>query len=190
MTTTPADVLDYWFGARDAPDFGAPRDWWFKKSEATDAAIRARFGAEVDAALRRERDGWAATPRGTLALILLLDQFTRNIFRDTPRAFAGDAQALALAQALVSSGDHQNLAPIERWFATLPFEHSEQLIEQHESLRLFEALVPLGLPDALKWARLHFDVIERFGRFPHRNAILGRESTPDELEYLKAHGGF
>jgi uncharacterized protein (DUF924 family) len=186
----PDDVLDFWFGARDAPDFGIARDWWFGKSDATDRDIRARFEADVEAALRGERDGWAATPRGTLALILLLDQFTRNIHRDTPRAFAGDARALAWAKLLADSGGNLKLAPIERWFAAMPFEHSELLIDQYESLFLFQALVPLGLPEALKWAQLHFDVIRRFGRFPHRNAVLGRDSSPEELEYLKARGGF
>lgn len=188
--TTPDEVLDFWFGARNAPEFGASRDWWFRKSDATDAAIRSRFGADVEAALAGERDGWAASPRGALALILLLDQFTRNIFRESARAFAGDAQALSLARSLVDRGDNLKLAPVERWFSTMPFEHSEQLLDQYEALHLFEALAPLGLPDALKWARLHFDVIKRFGRFPHRNAILGRESTPEEIEYLKRHGGF
>ena len=181
-------VLDFWFGARDAPDFGTSRDWWFRKSDATDAAIRERFGADVEASLRGERDDWAASPRGALALILVLDQFTRNMFRDTPRAFAGDASALHLAKSLVDSGRNLKLAPIERWFATMPFEHSEQLIDQYEGLRLFEALVPLGLPDALKWAQLHCDVIRQFGRYPHRNAILGRTSTPQELEFLKQPG--
>ena len=188
--SAPEDVLDFWFGPRSAPDFGVPRDWWFRKSDQTDTAIRQRFGADVEAALAGARDGWASSPRGALALILLLDQFTRNIFRDTPRAFAGDAQALRLAKSLVDSGANLKLAPIERWFATLPYEHSEQLIDQYESVHLFEALVPLGLPDALKWARMHCEVIQRFGRFPHRNAILGRPSTPEELEHLKQHGGF
>lgn len=188
--TAPDDVLDFWFGPRSASEFGQARDWWFKKSDSTDATIRERFGIDVEAALRGERDGWATSLRGALALILLLDQFTRNVFRDTPRAFAGDAPALGVAKSLVDTGRNLKLAPIERWFATMPFEHSEQLIDQYEALHLFEALVPLGLPDALKWARLHFDVIKRFGRFPHRNAILGRESTPQEIEHLKTHGGF
>jgi uncharacterized protein (DUF924 family) len=187
---TTGEVLDFWFGPRDAPEFGTSRDWWFKKSDATDNAIRDRFGADIDAALRGERDDWSSSPRGALALILLLDQFTRNVFRDSPRAFAGDAQALQLAKSLVDSGANLNLLPIERWFATMPLEHSEQLIDQYEALYLFEALASLGLPDALKWAQQHFDVIGRFGRFPHRNAILGRDSTPEEREYLRQHGGF
>src|SRR5262249_28971948 len=117
--TAPRDVLDFWFGAPDSPEYGKPRDLWFRKSDTTDAAIRTRFGADVEAALAGERDGWMAGVRETLALVLLLDQFTRNIFRDTPRAFAGDPQALSLARDLVARGDDRALTPVERWFVYL-----------------------------------------------------------------------
>ncbi len=125
-----------------------------------------------------------------LAEILLLDQFTRNIFRGQPRAFAGDARALALAQALVASGADQALTTIERWFAYLPFEHAESLPLQDESVRLFTALAAEDerLADALDYAQRHRDVIRRFGRFPHRNAVLGRPSTADERDYLAQPG--
>lgn len=186
--TTADEALDFWFGAAGSPERGSTRALWFTKSEATDAEIRARFGAAVEAALAGGLHDWQATPRGTLALILLLDQFTRNTYRDTPRAFAGDAQAQALARQLVASGADRGLTPHERWFAYLPFEHSESLADQHESLRLFGALeqeAPLG---ALEWARKHYEVIARFGRYPHRNAILGRQSTAEEIEFLQQPG--
>jgi len=186
--TAPDEVLDYWFGAPGSPERGSTRALWFTKSAQTDAEVRERFAAAVEAALAGGLREWADTPRGALALIVLLDQFTRNIHRDTPRAFAGDAQALALARQLVAAGDDRRLTPHERWFAYLPFEHSEALADQHESLRLFAALdaeAPLG---ALEWARKHYEVIERFGRYPHRNAILGRQSTAEEIEFLQQPG--
>ncbi|MCK6430810.1 MAG: DUF924 domain-containing protein [Burkholderiaceae bacterium] len=186
--TTPQDVLDFWFGAPGSPDYGRARTLWFEKSQVTDDAIRAHFGAAVEAALQGAYGDWRKTPRGALALILMLDQFTRNVFRDTPRAFAGDARALATAQALVECGDDRSLTPYERQFAYLPFEHSEDRAAQETSLRLFTQLARDGVPEALEWARKHYDVIARFGRYPHRNAILGRESTPEELEFLQQPG--
>ena len=184
----PSDVLDFWFGARSAPDFGQPRELWFRKSAATDGLIRTRFAPDVEAALRGERDTWCTGPRDKLALILLLDQFTRNIFRDTPRAFAGDAHALALARAMVAANTDLELAPVERWFAYLPFEHSEVLADQRESVRLYQRLADDGLAAPLEWARKHHDVIARFGRFPHRNEILARASTAAEAEFLQQPG--
>lgn len=178
--TAPEDVLSFWFGARDR---------WFRKSAQTDALIRTRFGADVQAALAGALDHWADSPRGALALVLLLDQFTRNVYRDTPRAFAGDAQALALARRLVERGDDRRLGPYERWFAYMPFEHAESIEAQRESVRLFEALAEeTGLAEPLVWARRHHEVIARFGRFPHRNPILGRASSAEELEFLQQPG--
>ena len=185
---SPDKVLDFWFGGPADPDYGKARPLWFTKSEATDQLVRQRFGDTVEEALRGSFDDWAATPRGALALILVLDQFTRNIFRDSPRAFAGDAKALRLASNLVDRDDDRRLSPIERWFAYMPFEHSEFMNDQIESVRLFEQLAKEGLEEPLAWAVKHYDVIERFGRFPHRNAILGRESTADEIEFLKEQG--
>jgi uncharacterized protein (DUF924 family) len=186
--TTPQAVLDFWFGAPGDPDAGTQRAFWFRKSAATDELIRARFGAEVEAALRGERDAWKATVDGALALILLLDQFTRNVFRDSPRAFTGDARALELARGLVACGADRTLPPLARWFVYLPFEHSESMAAQRESLRLFGELAASGFADGLVWARKHYDVIARFGRYPHRNAILDRMSTPEELAYLAQPG--
>jgi uncharacterized protein (DUF924 family) len=181
---TPTEILHFWFGA----DAVAPRDFWFSKSESVDAEIRSRFGAAVEEALVGSLDHWTATPEGTLALILLLDQFTRNIFRDTPRAFAGDAAALGHARRLVQSGLDRRFDALQRWFVYLPFEHSERLEDQHESLRLFGELERDGRPGPLEWAQKHFDVIRRFGRFPHRNEILGRASTQEEAEFLRQPG--
>ena len=182
------DVLLFWFGEPGATSNLRPRDLWFTKSDATDRLIADRFGALVERAITGEHDDWAATPRGALALVIVLDQFTRNIHRDTPRAFAGDARALALATRLVDTARDLALAPLERWFVYMPFEHSERLVDQYEAVRLFERLAADGLAAPLEWARKHFDVVARFGRFPHRNAILGRESTPEEIDFLKQPG--
>ena len=183
-------VLDFWFLPPDDPGHGAYRPEWFRKDDAFDAAIRKRFGAEVETALS------VASGTGSdhvlLARILLLDQFTRNIFRGTPRAFAGDAQALQLAAALVDAGRDKNLSAWERWFAYLPFEHSESLLDQERSVALFAALrremQHEAFDSAHDYAVKHRVVIERFGRFPHRNAILGRESTSEEIEFLAQPG--
>ena len=189
MNVTPTEVLDFWFGERDSPQAGEVRELWFAKSAATDQLIRDRFGAAVEAALRGELGDWAdGEPRTALALILLLDQFTRNVFRDSARAFAGDDAALAAAKRLVADGRHLRLAPIERWFAYLPFEHSERIDDQRESLRLFGELASQGLKEPLAWAQKHHDVIARFGRYPHRNEALGRASTAAEVEFLRQPG--
>lgn len=189
MSISPADVLDFWFGAPGTEQFGRARDFWFTKSAATDGLIRDRFGPAVEAALRGELRHWAdGDARGALALILLLDQFTRNIHRDSARAFAGDDAALAVARRLVADGRHLQLSPVERWFAYLPYEHSERLEDQRESLRLFGRLAQEGLGEPLVWAQKHHDVIARFGRYPHRNELLGRESTAEEIEFLRQPG--
>lgn len=182
------EVLGFWFGE---PPTATPRAEWFRKDPAFDATIRARFGALVERALAGELADWDATPGGALARIVLLDQFTRNIFRDTARAFAGDPLALVAAQAMVARGDDRRLSALQRWFAYLPFEHAEDLAVQRESLRLFGTLAeeaPVVGGDALLWARKHCDVIERFGRYPHRNAMLGRASTAEELAFLREPG--
>jgi len=183
-------LIDFWFLAPDHPGHGHYRPEWFRKDEAFDSAIRQRFGTEVEAALGTAQNGGSDTE--LLARILLLDQFTRNIFRATPRAFAGDAQALILAETLVAGGRDKNLTPWQRCFAYLPFEHSEALLNQERSVALFAGLrreMQDGAFDgAYDYALRHRDVIARFGRFPHRNAILGRESTAEEIEFLKHPG--
>ncbi|MCC7150951.1 MAG: DUF924 domain-containing protein [Rubrivivax sp.] len=180
-----APILDFWFGAGDAP-----RPEWFRADPAFDALIGTRFGEFVERALGGELRDWDAAPASALARILLLDQFTRNIYRGTPRAFAGDAQALAAAQALVARGADQALPPLQRWFVYLPFEHAEDAAAQAQSLQLFGALAAAHPPlaDALLWAQKHAVVIDRFGRYPHRNLVLGRVSTPAEIEFLRQPG--
>ena len=141
------------------------------------------------AAARGEREQWLAAARPALALAILLDQFPRNMYRGTPHAFASDPQALAVARAIVAHGLDRELLPVQRWFVYLPFEHAEDIEAQRESLRLFASLG--DGPDAASvqdYAQRHHDVIARFGRFPHRNAILGRESTPEEVEFLAQPG--
>ena len=185
--STAAEVLRFWFGE---PCATQPRGEWFRKDAAFDAQIRAVFGADIETALAGGLRDWDATPAGTLARIVLLDQFTRNSFRDTPRAFAGDTLALAAAQALVARGGDQRLPALQRWFAYMPFEHSESREVQRESLRLFDALAVAdpGMADARLYAQKHADIIERFGRYPHRNAVLGRASTPEEEAFLRQPG--
>jgi len=180
-------VLDFWFGAETNRPF-EPRDFWFRKSDAIDDEIRKEFGSTVEVALAGGLGDWALTTAGTRALILVLDQFTRNAFRGTPRSFAGDAAALALARRLVATGADRSCQPVERWFIYLPFEHSESLADQTESLRLFGSLAADGLASPLEWAQKHFEVIQRFGRFPHRNEMLGRASTAEELAFLQQPG--
>ncbi len=183
-------VLDFWFGAPGSPLEGADRPEWFRKDPGFDEDIRAAFGALIEQGLRGELEAWAASPEGALAEIIVLDQFTRNAFRDTPRAFAGDPRALAAAGAMVGMRQDERLPPLQRAFAYLPFEHAERLETQHESLRLFTKLMAEApqTESSLDYARRHLAVIERFGRFPHRNEILGRHSTAEELAFLGQPG--
>lgn len=183
-------VLDCWFGAPDTSTFGQARKRWFSRDEAFDAMLLERFGALIDPARKGSLDSWTQTPLGALALVIVLDQFSRNCHRNTPRAFAGDHQALRIAKQMIASGADRLLPTVHhRAFAYLPFEHDETLASQHESLRLFKQLKaePGGVSyysSALRHAR----IIERFGRFPHRNALLGRPSTDEETAFLKEPG--
>jgi uncharacterized protein (DUF924 family) len=182
-------VLDFWFGAPGTPAHGQRRAEWFRKSDAFDAGVRARFLALYESAAAGGLSAWVSAPRSLLALIVVLDQFPRNMFRDQPRAFATDAQALAAAQRMVADGWDRQLSPLERSFVYLPFEHAEDLAMQARALELFGALADEPVVgDVLEWARKHHAVIVRFGRFPHRNAILGRASTPEELAFLAQPG--
>lgn len=185
---TPAaaqGVLDFWFGEGDLP-----RPEWFRRDPAFDALIAQHFGPLVEQALQGTLDDWAATPGAALARIVLLDQFTRNIFRDTPRAFAGDALALQAARDLVARSFDRQLNARQRGFAYLPFEHAEDLAAQAESLQHFEALAAEHPETAglLDWARKHQVIVARFGRYPHRNDVLGRSSSDDELAFLQEPG--
>lgn len=183
-------VMDFWFGRHGDRRRDTPRQQWFRKSDDFDAQIRDRFGTLIPRAIAGELQAWAAEPEGAVAQILVLDQFTRNVYRGSAQAFAGDARALAAARALVDSGTDRKLPGVQRQFVYLPFEHAEDMAAQNESLRLF-AQLERDAPEVgelLVWAQRHHDVIARFGRFPHRNAALGRSSTPEEIEFLKQPG--
>jgi len=183
-------VLDFWFGAPDSPDYGQMRKIWFRKDAAFDALLCERFGALIEAGKAGALDAWTATPCGTLALVIVLDQFPRNCHRGSALAFAGDEKALALAQRLVAAGaDRQLPTRCHRVFAYMPFEHSESMDAQRESLRLFGELA--HEPDCASfhdYAVRHAWVIERFGRFPHRNEALSRVSTDAERAFLRERG--
>ncbi|WP_397532589.1 DUF924 family protein [Roseateles sp.] len=183
-------VLNFWFGPLSSESDGQPRVAWFKKDESFDDEVRQRFGALLEQALAGGLQSWDHSSFGTLAHVLLLDQFTRNAFRGQPRAFAGDAQALRSALALIDRGLDTKLSTLQRWFIYLPLEHAEDLALQQRCVALFEALAgaDASLAGALDYAQRHLAVIESFGRFPHRNAILGRPSSAAELDYLAQPG--
>jgi uncharacterized protein (DUF924 family) len=184
MLRPPGDVLEFWFSERVRP-------LWFAKNPAFDDEIRSGFGANVSAAGVGDLDFWVRAADSSLALVLLLDQFPRNVFRGTPRAFASDARARSIAGTAIDRGFDRNTRPDRRFFFYLPFEHSEEAADQARSVTLFRRWADEhNGPDRerpheqVKYALLHQKVISRFGRFPHRNAILGRESTPDEVAFL------
>ena len=184
--TDAQDVLAFWFDP-------ACEALWFGRDEAFDASIRARFGALHEAAARGELDRWVALPESWLALLLVLDQFSRNLHRDQPRAFACDARAQRIALEGIAQGFDQRLPPAWRVFAYLPLEHAESLALQERSVALTASLCEAFPGEAvyanyLDYARRHQQVIARFGRFPHRNAVLGRASTAEEQHYLAQPG--
>jgi len=185
------EVLDFWFLPSSDPGHGQQRAEWFRKDDAFDAVIRERFGAAINHAIAGGLREWDEEgPRGVLARILVLDQFTRNAYRGTPESFAGDVLALNAARQLVASGAHLALSPCDRSFAYMPFEHAEDARTQEQSVELFTDLAASheGFSQSLDYAHRHRGVIARFGRFPHRNPILGRASTPEELDYLAKPG--
>ncbi len=182
-------VLDFWFGAAGEPGDGTVRSEWFAAQPEFDARIAASFGETIEAALAGECDAWGRSAQTACALVIVVDQFTRNVFRGTPRMFAGDRLALDTARRIVAERWDERYDALHRWFCYMPFEHSESIDDQRESLRLFGALRDHPLAGgAWRWAKSHHDVIERFGRFPHRNEILGRASTPDEIAFLREPG--
>tara|TARA_R110000823_G_scaffold198080_3_gene329123 strand:- start:6227 stop:6814 length:588 start_codon:yes stop_codon:yes gene_type:complete len=187
-------IHEFWFGELDANGFTRKdrSSLWFKADRAVDAECRLRFGDTLASARAGELTHWRDSDRGLVALVVLLDQFSRNIHRGTPQAFAADDRALSLSRACIDSARDSRLPVIHRVFMYLPLEHCEDLHTQRECVRLFSALADAepGAADFLRYAVAHCDVIEQFGRFPHRNAILGRTSTAEELEYLETHGGF
>ncbi len=169
------DVLTFWFAD--------PGRWW-KKDPAFDAEIRDRFLALHNAIERGEREDWLETRRGALSYVIVLDQFSRNMFRDSARMFESDARALAAARRILDGGADRSLSRDERMFLYMPFMHSEDMVDQDRCVWLFAS----ALQEWLRYAEEHRDVIRRFGRFPHRNALLGRQSTPEELDFLNQPG--
>lgn len=180
MAADPAEILAFWL------DAGPKR--WFAKTSAFDAAVRRKFEARHHAAAMGEHADWAGAPEGALALVLLFDQFPRHIFRDSAHAFATDPLARSVARAARAAGFDRQVDPYLRSFFYMPFMHSEDSADQERGVRFFETLEREGFGSA-KWARDHRGIIERFGRFPHRNARLGRQTTPEEQAFLDG-GGF
>ena len=178
FTLTPADVIEFW--AEAGPDR------WYAKDAAFDARIRERFLALHEAAAAGQLAEWEGTPDGSLALVILLDQFPRNMFRGSARAFATDPQALAAAERAISRGDDRRARKELQSFFYLPHQHAEDLAVQERGVALFTAASDA---EGLKWAVVHADIIRKFGRFPHRNAVLGRVTTPEEQAFLDS-GGF
>ncbi len=180
-------VLQFWFGSESGEK---TRPEWFRKDPAFDLEISTRFGGLIEQALAGGIDAWADAPLPALARVIVLDQFTRNTFRDTARAFAGDSQALAAAQHIVQLGWNLGYSGVQRQFCYLPFEHAEDRGMQQRALKLFAQLGQdhPELADLLKWAQAHHDIVARFGRFPHRNAVLGRTSSAEEMQFLSQPG--
>ena len=197
MHTQAIEVLDFWFGPPDDPAHAQTRPAWFKKDAAFDAEIGRRFGPLIEMALAAGQADltldWITRPLQALpalARLILLDQFTRNCYRDTARAFGGDGQALNIARALVASGRDRDLTGVQRQFAYLPFEHAEDLSHQRTAVQLFQQLAQdePALAGGVDWAQRHHDIVARFGRFPHRNTLLGRPSSDEELAFLQTPG--
>ncbi len=179
------EILLFWFG----DDISLPRKEWFGRGDAFDAEVRSRFSADYDAAVMGQLDRWKTSARGILAFVLVTDQFPRNMFRGEAAAFAGDHLALAAAIDAVGNKLDRELPPLQRAFLYLPFEHSENLADQDRAVALFESMrAEPGMSSTIDYAHRHRDVIARFGRFPHRNKILGRASTPEEETFLREPG--
>lgn len=183
------DILTFWFGdiGEDGQSPADRRQMWWRKSEETDQRCRAAFAEALAAAKDGAREAWLDSPRSCLALVILCDQFSRNIFRGTPESFAADAQARRATHHALAHGFDAALRPIERAFLLMPLMHAEDLAEQEEAVRRFEVLAGEGA-DFAGFARQHRDIVARFGRFPHRNQILGRQSTAEEVEFLAQPG--
>ncbi len=191
LDESAAALLELWLGPeaeRDAPT-AEIQARWFAKDAAFDAELERKFGELHARASRGALDSWSATPRGRIALVILLDQLSRNLCRSSGRSFANDAKALALAKQGLALGVDRELAGSERYFLYMPFMHSEALDDQRRSVELFTALSrEWKVVDARRWAVAHHDIVARFGRFPHRNALLGRDTTKEEEAFLAQPG--
>jgi uncharacterized protein (DUF924 family) len=183
---TPGEILDFWFGREGEEGYGEFREAWFTKDPEFDREVRDRFEGAYEEAAAGRLEHWKDEARSCLALIILLDQFTRNMFRGDPKTYATDDKALEAARHAVEHAYDRELTPYGRLFMYLPFEHSEDLEDQRFSVELFRGLAAeMGSEDLLDYAVRHLEIIERFGRFPHRNEILGRATTPEEAEFLR-----
>ncbi len=182
-------ILDFWLGVPGTSDHAGPRGIWFKKDAAFDASIREQHGKDYENARNGFYDDWELSGPTSLALVITLDQFPRNLFRDDARAFATDEKALAVAQSAITQGFDTVAPPHHRIFYYMPFEHSEDIIMQKRCLDLIKTMPEFEMKDGYYvYAVQHHKIIQRFGRFPHRNKILGRESTPEEIEFLTQPG--
>lgn len=182
-------ILDFWFGSPDQPNYGKPQSYWFEQKPDFDDKVRTLFLEYYQKAAGGLFDHWKGQANSCLALILLLDQFPRYMFRGTPEAFATDWEALSVAQEAVSKGFDRDLIAVQRWFLYIPFKHSESLEYQRKCVKLFQKLShDPESSQVIEAAFKHKEIITRFGRFPHRNEILGRVSTPEEEEFLAVPG--
>jgi uncharacterized protein (DUF924 family) len=184
--STPSEILNFWFGREGEEGYGLFREAWFTKDPGFDREVRDRFEGTYEEAAAGRLNHWKDEARSCLALIILLDQFPRNMFRGDPKTYAADDKALEAARHAVEHAYDRELPPYGRLFVYLPFEHSEDLEDQRFSVELFRGLAAdIGSEELLDYAVRHLEIIERFGRFPHRNEILGRATTPEEAEFLR-----
>jgi uncharacterized protein (DUF924 family) len=186
-STKVREVLDFWFGGEDEPGYGEFREAWFRKDPEFDRLVRDRFEALYEAAAAGDLDDWKEAARSCLALVIVLDQFPRNMFRGDPRSYATDRKAQETAEHAVDRALDRELPEFQRMFLYMPFMHSENLEHQRRSVELFKGLGG-SETDSSSYAVRHMEIIERFGRFPHRNEILGRQTTPEEAEFLTQPG--
>jgi uncharacterized protein (DUF924 family) len=185
MTTSVDEVLDFWFGRESEPGYGEFREAWFRKDPEFDREIRDRFETLHEEAAAGKLDDWKQEARSCLALVILLDQFPRNMFRGDPRSYATDHSAQEMSAYAVERAFDRELPEFQRTFLYMPFMHSENLEHQRRSVELFRGL---GGSDSAEYAVGHMEIIERFGRFPHRNEVLGRRTTAEEAEFLTQPG--
>jgi uncharacterized protein (DUF924 family) len=183
------EVLDFWFGREGDPEYGQFREEWFRKDPSFDARVTEQFADLYEEAAGGNLDGWRDDAESCLALVILLDQFPRNMFRGDGRTHAEDSRALGASEYAVEHALDRELPAFQRMFLYMPFMHSESVEDQRRSVEMFERLAgEEGAPDVVSYAVAHRDIVERFGRFPHRNEILGRETTPEEAVFLTKEG--
>ena len=189
MPSRAGEVLDFWFGREDDPEYGQFRDEWFRKDSEFDARVTEQFADLYEEAAAGELEGWRDEAESGLALVIVLDQFPRNMFRGDGRTHAEDDRALGTSKYAVEHALDRELPAFQRMFLYMPFMHSESVEDQRRSVEMFERLAgEPGAPDVVSYAVSHRDIVERFGRFPHRNEILDRETTPEEAVFLTTEG--